>query len=402
MTGCHVAQDSNQPLKKPSTGLKVTKVLLWSFCGSGGSGFKSSDGALEPLHPMTTTSTMTMKLSSPFGWLALAALSASSLHGQENMLPVSRTTGVVTVQLPVDQSTLVGAPFTSIVASGTVSAVNGNVLTLSSSPASLPDLTTIPHAIKITSRVDQRGTGSNAPAGSSTNAYGYAAKISAQASQDVTAALAVAPNVDDEFVIYPIETLASIFGATNSAGLKEGTTPGEADIVYLGSGGELVGYFYHSGADAWRAVATPDAGDAGTTELAPGAAILVARKAGGSVAELVISGEQLPGRQVADVSAGFQVINNPFSVSTTLAASGLESSVTGGTGPGNADILYLEQGGVLTGYYYKNGGVGGTGWRTLADPLSNQGAALVVPGKSILFKEQVGAAGFVFQEPFAE
>ena len=345
---------------------------------------------------------MTMKLSSPFGWLALAALSASSLQGQENMLPVSRTTGVVTVDLPINKSTLVGAPFTSIVASGTVSAVNGNVLTLSSSPSSLPDLTTTPYAIKITSRVDQRGTGSNAPSGSSTNAYGYAAKISAQASQDVTAALAVAPNVGDEFVIYPVKTLASIFGAANSAGLKADASPVNADIVYLGSEGELVGYFYNSSASAWRAVATPDSGDAGATELAPGTAVLVARKAGGSAANLVISGEQLPGRQVSNVSVGFQVINNPFSVSTTLAASGLESSVTGGTGPGNADILYLEQDGVLTGYYYKNGGVGGTGWRALADPLSNQGAALVAPGKSILFKEQVGAAGLVIQEPFAE
>lgn len=346
---------------------------------------------------------MTMKIRSPFGWLALAALSASSLQGQENMLPVSRTAGVVTVQLPRNQSTLLGMPFASIVASGTVSAVAGNNVTLVTSPASLPDVTSTPHAIKITSRVDQRGAGATAPAGTSTNAYGYSAKISAAAAQVVTAALAVAPNVGDEFVIYEMETLSSIFGASNSTGLTAGTAPASADIVYVGSAGALVGYFYHSTANVWRAVATPDAGNAGATEIAPGAAVLVVRKdLGTATLPVTVTGVTLPGRQVSSVAAGFQVINNPFSVSTTLAASGLESAVTGGTAAANADVLYLEQGGVLTGYYYKTGGLGGTGWRSLSDNLTNQGATLVSPGKAILFKEQAGTASFALQEPFAE
>ena len=346
---------------------------------------------------------MTMKLRSPFGWLALAALSASSLYGQENMLPVSRTAGVLTVELPKDKTTLMGMPFASITASGTVSAVSGSDLTLVSSPTSLPDLTTTPHAIKITSRVDQRGTGANAPAGVSTNAYGYSAKISAVAGQVVTASLAVAPNVGDEFVIYETATISSIFGATNTAGLTPAATPASADIIYLGSAGELVGYFYNSTASVWRAVATPDAGDAGATEVAPGAALLVARKASGAdTISLTVTGDTLPGRQVSGVSTGFQVINNPYSVSTTLAASGLQSYVTGGTAAANADVIYLEQDGVLTGYYYKTGGLGGTGWRSLADNLTNQGATLVSPGKAILFKEQAGETKFVLQEPFAE
>ncbi|HEY1084593.1 MAG TPA: hypothetical protein VGE29_20165 [Prosthecobacter sp.] len=345
---------------------------------------------------------MTLKLRSPFGWLALAALSAGPLCGQENMLPVSRTAGVLTADLPAGKSTLVGAPFASIVASGTVSAVNAGHLILSSSPAALPVLTATPHAIKITSRVDQRGSTANAPAGTSTNAYGYAAKITAQAGQDVTVALAVAPNVGDEFVIYKLSTLASLFGSTNSAGLQGGDTPAAADIVYVASAGELVGYFYNSTANVWRAVASPAAGDAGATEIGPDAAVLVARKAGGNAAKLTLTGESLPGRQVAQVSAGFQVVNNPFSVSTTLAASGLQNSITGGTSAAGADVIYLEQDGVLTGYYYKTGGLGGTGWRSLSDNLTNQGAALVSPGKAILFKEQAGDVKFVLQEPFAE
>ncbi len=363
----------------------------------------SADGASEPSHLHDHLKIMTMKLRSPFGWLALAALSASPLCGQENMLPVSRTAGVLTADLPAGKSTLVGMPFASIVASGTVGSVNAGQLTLVSSPSVLPSLTAAPHAIKITSRVDQRGTGANAPAGSSTNAYGYAAKITAQADQAVTAALSVVPNVGDEFVIYKLATLSSLFGATNTANLKEGETSATADIVYVASAGELVGYFYHSTADVWRAIATPTTGDAGATEIAPGAAILVARKADGAAnIELTVTGDTLPGRQVSDVNTGFQVINNPYSVSTTLAASGLQSAVTGGTGAASADVIYLEQDGVLSGYYYKTGGVGGIGWRALSNNVADAGATLVSPGKAILFKEQAGTVKFVLQEPFAE
>lgn len=346
---------------------------------------------------------MTPKLCSPTAWLAMLALGAGSLAGQENLLPVSRTAGVLTVQLPRNKSTLLGLPYVTIAATGTVTAVNGAQLTLASSPALLPDAVAVAHALKITSRVDQRGSGPNAPAGSSTNAYGLAAKVTAQAGQTVTAALAAPPNAGDEFVLYRIPTLASVFGAANSAGLTGAATPDAADILYLGSGGELVGYFYHSTANAWRRVATPETGSEGGTEIAPGTALLVVRKDAGSASiALTLSGDLLPGRQVASVAGGYQVINNPFTVSTTLAASGLQQQLTGGTGAGAADILYLEHNGVLTGYYYKTGGVGGSGWRSLGDNLTDQGAVLVAPGKALLFKEQAGAAGFALQEPFAE
>lgn len=368
----------------------------------GGSGFMSADGASEPSHLHDHLNIMTMKLRSPFGWLALAALSASPLCGQENLLPVSRTAGVLTTDLPAGKSTLLGMPFASIVASGTVSAVNASQLTLASSPAVLPTFST-PHAIKITSRVDQRGTGSNAPAGVSTNAYGRSAKITAQNNQVVTAPLAVVPNVGDEFVIYKLATLSSLFGANNSANLKEGESSATADIVYLASAGELVGYFYHSTADVWRAAATPTAGDAGATEISPGAAILVARKADGAAnIEITFTGDTLPGRQTFDANTGFQVINNPYTVSTTLAASGLQTFVTGGTGAASADVIYLEQDGVLSGYYYKSGGLGGIGWRAISNNAADAGATLVSPGKAILFKEQAGSVGFALQEPFAE
>ncbi len=352
---------------------------------------------------------MTLNLRSPIGWLLALALlsagplSAQGLPAQENLLPVSRTAGVLTVQLPQGKSTLVALPMVKIVASGTVAALPAaGQIEVTSSPAVLPSLTG-PHAIKITSRVDQRGTGSNAPAGSSTNAYGLSAPISSITGQVVTATLATVPNVGDEFVIYQVPTIASIFGATNTAGLTGGATADVADIVYLGSAGTLVGYFYNTTASQWRLASNADSPDQGSTAVGSTGGVLVARKAGGaSVVSLTLSGSILPGKQVAPVSSGFQVVNNPYSVATTLAASGLQNFINGGTGAGTADLLYIEQAGVLTGYYFKTGGVGGTGWRSLADNVTNQGAVLVAPGKAFLFKEQSGTAGFVMQEPFAE
>jgi hypothetical protein len=65
-------------------------------------------------------------------------------------------------------------------------------------------------------------------------------------------------------------------------------------------------------------------------------------------------------------------------------------------------VLYLEQAGVLVGYYYKTGGVGGSGWRALGDGTTDQGAVVITPGKALLLKDQVAPAGFTLPEPFAE
>jgi hypothetical protein len=369
---------------------------LWVCIETGAPELVLSTVSLKP--------TMILNIKSPLAWLTMLALSSGALYSQENLLPVSRTSALLTTSLPKGKTTLLALPTVTVVASGTVSAVSGNDLTLTSSPAVLPALAG-PHAIKITSRVDQSGSGSNAPAGTSANAYGLSAKITNAAGQVVTAALTAAPNVGDEFVIYPISTLSSIFGATNSAGLTPGANSAEADIVYLGSGGTLVGYFYNSADSHWRLASDPSGANQDTAEIAPGAAVMALRRSTGSGVDpvsLPMSGSVLPGKQITSVSAGFQVVNNPFTVGTTLAASGLHNQINGGTSAAGADLLYLEDAGVLTAYYYKVGGLGGSGWRTPADGVTNQGGVVIAPGKAILFKEQAGAVGFAFQEPFAE
>lgn len=323
--------------------------------------------------------------------LTLLALGAVQAHGQADKLPMSRTAGTVTIALPGGKTTLVGLSNVRIVASGTVGAVAGADLTLASSPAVLPDVLSAPHAIKIVSRAN--------PAGS--NAYGHSALITAQAGQQVTAALAATPNVSDEYVIYELKTLGGILGAANELGLTGAAAPDTADKVYLTDAGVLVAYFFNTTAGKWRLVSAPDGADQESTVIQPGSGLMVVRVAGAD-RSLRLQGDALPARHVAAVDAGHNIVNNPFLIATSLSASDIQSNITGGTGPGVADIVYLEENGVLTGYYFKTGGPGGTGWRALGDSVTDAGAALIQPAKALLFKEQAGAAGFALPEPFAD
>ena len=338
---------------------------------------------------------MIIKPRSTIGCLLFVALSATTLKAQEGQLPVSRTTGALAISLPKNKPTLMALPLADIVATGTVVTVDGpGLYTLA---GTLPDVTTTAHALKIISRVDQRGAGASAPAGTSTNAYGLSARITDKTGQQVAAALTTAPNAGDKVVIYKLRTLGQLF---TGVALNTNAAEASADVVYLSTGGTFAGYF-NTGA-AWVSVATPAGADQSSTVLDAGSAVLIVRKNLGTDTSVRVTGVTLPGREAGAVVAGFKLVNNPFSISTTLEASGLQQYITSGAGPGSADTVYLENNGVITGYYYKSSGLGGRGWRVLGDNISNQGAALIRPGKSLLFKEQAGLAGVTLPEPFAE
>jgi hypothetical protein len=358
----------------------------------------------NPLHPPPIHTHTMMKHTTTclLGLAALVALTPRETLAQANQLPVSRTAGVLNVSLPINQTSLLALPLVEIIASGTVSTVSGNNLTLASSPTSLPDVMTNPHAIKITSRDDQRGTGTNAPTGSSTNAYGRTAQITAQTGQQVTAVLAAAPNVGDEYVIYRLETLNSLFGTTNIAGLNGASTSANADTVFIESAGNFVGYYYKStgvGGTGWRTVVGNTA--AGTTVVPPNKGLMVTRRNAGSTVTIRVMGDALPGNETATVAAGFNLLNNPFTTSTTLGASFINSFITGSSTAPGADAIYLENAGVVTAYYYKNAGVGGVGWRTVVGNIVSD-SVTVAPGKAIVFQEKAGTVGFTLPEPFAE
>ncbi|MEQ1751475.1 MAG: hypothetical protein ABL974_18780, partial [Prosthecobacter sp.] len=155
------------------------------------------------------------------------------------------------------------------------------------------------------------------------------------------------------------------------------------------------------GGTGWR-LSTDGSTNQGAKVIEPGHAVLVQRRNAGSAVNLRSIGVTTIGRESPAVVAGFNILNNPFSVPTTLAASNMQAHVTGNTAAATADIIYIENGGVLNSYYYKTGGLGGIGWRLTSDGSTNQGGVVLTPGKAILFREQASTVGFALPEPFAE
>lgn len=351
-----------------------------------------------------------MKRSTSLFYFAILAFASLSSAASAQDLPVSRTAGVIDVSLPTNQTSLVSIPLVNIVASGTITSVSGSTLGVSSNLTGSLSTAASPHAIKITSRDDQRGTGTNAPAGSSTNAYGLTSRISANATgagtSTVTTSTTLAPNVGDEFVIYQLETLSTLFGAPPAFGWNTASGSASADLVYLDNAGTLTAYFYKFGGlggNGWRLASAPTGASQNDTVIAANRGVFVQRRATGTVFTLRSTGVALPGRETASVVTGFSIINNPFTVQTTLAASGISASLASSSGSASSDIIYLENAGVLTGYFFKTGGLGGNGWRLVSAPTgADQGGVVLTAGKAILYQERVGTAGFTLPEPFAD
>lgn len=323
--------------------------------------------------------------------VAAALMIPVGVSAQSNSnLPVSRSAGLLRVTLPANQISLVALPMVDrVVSSGTVSAVAGATLTLSD--AALPGLVAAPHSIQLVS-----GAG-----------LGARVRISAATADSVTTAAAIAgAAAGDQYMIVPDDTIATIFGATNTAGLLGGSGAASSDEVYIQTGGVLTGYFYKGsglGGTGWRRTANPSGASEPNAPIDPLTGVYVIRKPGGNPVSLDITGYTVSGRQKPTVVSGFNILSNPFTLPTTLGKSNLKDFVTGGTGSASADIVYLENGGVLTGYFFKNGGLGGTGWRRTDNPSgADQSGVVLTPGKAILFKEQAGTAGFTLQEPFTE
>ena len=323
--------------------------------------------------------------------LTAAFLTPSGLQADPaKKLPVSRTAGILRVSLPPNQISLVSLPMVDrVVDCGSVTGTP--TATIGLSTTTLGNVTTNPHSIQIVSG----------------DAYGVRLRITASTASSVTVAAPIAGlAAGDQYIIVPDDTLASIFGATNSAGLLGAAGAAGADEVYIQINGVLTGFFYKStglGGTGWRRIANPSGASEPNAAIDPLTGIYVLRKAGGSPVNLDITGLAVTGRQKPPVASGFNILSNPFTLPTTLGKSGLRDFINGGTGPATADIIYLENGGSFTGYFFKNGGLGGTGWRLIDNPSGpNQDSIVLTPGKGILFQEQAGTAAFTMQEPFTE
>jgi len=176
-------------------------------------------------------------------------------------------------------------------------------------------------------------------------------------------------------------TIASIFGATNSAGLLAGLAA-TADIVWVpdGSGGYLRVFFSTGGTQGagWRSVGglTADRANAvvGITD-----AVFIQRRATTDLS-VVFTGHVQTTATKTPVITGFNPISRVIPVGLSLADSDLETELAQGLA-GTADLLWNPNGqGGYTRYFYSTGGTQGTGWRSVGGLTTDQSTATLQSG----------------------
>lgn len=327
--------------------------------------------------------------------LALAVFSSGVVFGQaSSQLPISRTSGIIDVSAPAAAFTYVGLPFIKpAIANGELTSISGTTLT--DSNAAFGDLTTTPHALQIVG-----GPGN-----------GAIRRITASSATTVTVDSAITGIVASVslYVIIPEWTLGELLGATNQAGLKGGTSPGVADKVQIESGGSLNTYFYKLPAppfdatSGWRLVSAPTGSNQSGARIPLQGGIILNRQAGTN-RTLTLHGVNRVGTQVAAIVTGTNVLTNPFASATTLATSNLQAAVSGGTSPGVADQIRIENGGSVATYFYKLPAPpfdATTGWRLVSAPSgADQGAVSIAAGKSFVLSRRTGTSNWTRTETF--
>ncbi len=333
-----------------------------------------------------TIQTTHMKIKTSILTLLAAALSAGASWGQ---LPVSPTSGIIRTSLTASATNLVAVPFPrSVPFEGTVASVSGLTINLSGVTLVANALTN--HSIYIATDVDP---------GDATGAYGRVLRITGNGTSSVDVELAVTPEAGDEFQIFEQFTLETLIGtgAQSAVQILTSSSSSLSDTVYVESGGTFTGYWHHVNV-GWKAVVgnalTPN------VQVPFGKGLLIVRR-GGAARTLTVQGEALTGRFLSRTTASpaNNVVNNPFLVEVPLIEAGL--GVTSNASLSLSDSVYLENSGLLVGYWRKNNG----NWYPVTDtsgtgtPITT--AVTIRPGKALLAIDR-NPNGISFPQPFAE
>ncbi len=226
---------------------------------------------------------------------------------------------------------------------------------------------------------------------------GMSATITANTADTLTTAenLSSVLTGNEQFAIHKYTTIADVFGADNSAGLKASDGPGTADNILVQTGSNSFNTYYYKnagliGGTGWRSAASSSV-DASGTIIPHGSGIIAVR---GESADLKVSvmGSVFPEDVVTPVEQGFNWKTASLPVDVTLAGffgANNEAGLKGSDGPGTADnVLVFDRSGNITTYYYKNAGlIGGTGWRSAASSSTDQADTVIAaPGSMFMIR----------------
>jgi uncharacterized protein (TIGR02597 family) len=203
-------------------------------------------------------------------------------------------------------------------------------------------------------------------------------------------------------------TLASIFGATNSAGLGSGTaSTADEVLIYDPVSAQYKTYYYKTagitGGTGWRSTASLSA-DESNTPIEPTAGILVRRKQASNIT-FPLTGAVKLGPTKYSVFGGNNFAGNIYPTNTLTLGNSmlLESGFAGGSASTADLVLIYDQSTnppTYKTYYYKTVGItGGTGWRSTAS-LSEDASGVVLPsGKAVIIQRKGGRPAFEWTAP---
>lgn len=295
---------------------------------------------------------------------ALAALVASSSL-QAQTPAFSKPSGYVTESLQQGFNLIGLTLHSSPIATGTISTVTPNSVTVSSS------ITPTAGAFYILE------LNSGAAAGGIQEVPASAISGSdITVTQDLSAMGVVA---GDAFTLRKAPTLEEVFGTTNSV-LKKAATPGVADLVWLPNGTGGYDRYFLNTLNAWRNAA---GGAAPNTPIVYVDGFFVQRK--DAAVNLVITGQVKTTPTMISITPGFNLVGTSYPVGTTLQNSGLDVIMKKAATPGVADLVWVPNGSGGYDRYFLNTL---NAWRNAAG-----GAAPAdVPLKSAIFLQRKDVA----------
>lgn len=211
--------------------------------------------------------------------------------------------------------------------------------------------------------------------------------------------------IGDSIKVRKDMTIASLFGATNSAGLLASDDPTTADEVLIYDGASQNSFFYYTGdafgnpAGWYDAAFTILNGTAGNVPIGPHQGIVIKRKAPAAL-PFTTNGAVKTGDTLFPVVPGVNVLGTVSAKGLTLDTSALftgdpATGVKPSDDPTTADEVLIYSNSQATSYFYYNGGAGYlSGWYDSGfSTLTPVGATVtILPGSAFVLKRKFGAA----------
>jgi len=202
-------------------------------------------------------------------------------------------------------------------------------------------------------------------------------------------------------------TLAALFGPNNESGLGGGTSTTADEILVLNqSTGVYTTYYYKTsgvGGTGWRSTASTSTDVSLSGFFKPTDGILIRRHQSADLGVPLVGAVKL-GQTSIPIGIGLNIVSNPYPSGTlTLANSGLLGSGIGQGTSTTADLIQVlnPATGIYTTYYYKNSGVGGTGWRSTNSTSVDESNAALPFGTSFIVQRKVNSSfRWIMPQPF--